>query len=83
MIVQNDGLQREADAPTELKEYEETSHCSFVSSMLRSWPIVGREIETAVLFEPLKAIVTMVCLDINEETYIDDHGYRACQDEAY
>ena len=35
---------------TELREYVETIHCSLVSSMLRSSPMVGSEMKTAVAF---------------------------------
>ena len=35
---------------TELREYAEMIHCSLVSSMLRSSPMVGSEMNTAVVF---------------------------------
>ena len=36
---------------TELREYAEMSHCSLDSGMSRSLPMVGSEMETAVMFE--------------------------------
>ena len=36
---------------TELREYAEMSHCSLDSGMSRSLPMVGSEIDTAVMFE--------------------------------